>query len=509
MNRKKSLLINLLVLFLCVGALAVIGVLDIAEKNMTETDFMYATVDGHKIQVHEQDGSYYLFLPGYVSEDDIKLSREAQKHDITIMKSANLATVYITTNSGSLDKVLADKEHKESGKITVVDENGIQDVSVGLDYIKGRGNYSWNTWDKKPFKIKLSKNASVLGMGRGKDYALIANASDATLIRNDIARKLEIAVGIPYATTGRFTDLYINGDYMGNYYLCASIEVGEDRINITDIEKAQSEVFSRINENAFEIYETRTMKGWNLPEVVSDITGGYLVEREFVDRYNLEYGDFNNGFVTDAEEHFIVVSPKYCTVNEINYISDFFNEAEKEILGEEPYGKYIDVSSFAKRYMVEELIKNYDGGVSSAYYFKDKDSVSDKLYAGPGWDFDMSLGNYLDWMEFAYEDATGITGLYLSEHNSIYYKNMITHEEFNSLVHEYYRDYALDYMNSLVDTGIDEYEELLGKSAQMDRIRWADMYKEWGYAAGDSSEYESLKDFISQRTAFLSGEWLE
>ena len=509
MSKIKSLLIRLLVLAVCICGLIFIEMMDSRQNNLTDTYFMYATVDGHKIQVHEQDGSFYLFLPGYVSEKDIKLSAEAKKHDIKIMKSEGIATVYITTNSGSLDKVLADKDYKESGKITVVDENGIQNVSLGLDYIKGRGNYSWNTWDKKPFKIKLSKNASVLGMGMGKDYALIANASDATLIRNDIARKLEIAVGIPFAATGRFADLYINGDYMGNYYLCASIEVGEDRINITDIEEAQSKVFSRLNQDAFKVYETQNMKGWSLPEVVSDISGGYLVEREFVDRYNLEYNDFNNGFVTDNEEHFIVLSPKYCTVNEISYITNLFNEAEKEILGSAPYGQYIDLESFAGRYMVEELIKDYDGGVSSAYYFKDRDSIDDKIYAGPGWDFDMSLGNYLDWMEFADEDATGITELYLSDHNSIYYKNMLTHEEFNALVHEYYKDYALDYMNDLVESGIDEYQSLLCASAEMDSIRWADMYKTWGYTTNDAVQYEELKDFIKERVAFLSGEWLD
>ena len=508
MNNKKSLLIYLPVIALCIAALAVISHIDGKEKNITDTYFMYATADGHKINVFEQEGSYYLFLPGYVSEQDIKLSAEAKKHDIKIMKSENVATVYITTNSGSLDKILADKEYKESGKITVVDESGNENVASGLDYIKGRGNYSWNTWDKKPFKIKMTKAASILGMGSGKDYALIANASDATLVRNDIARRLEMAVGIPYATTGRFTDLYINGDYMGNYYLCASIEVGEERINITDIDRLQSEVFSRLNAESFSVYETQTMKGWNLPECAKDVSGGYLVEREFVDRYNLEYSDFNNGFVTSNDEHFIVVAPKYCTVNEISYLSDFFEKAEEEILGTEPYGQYIDLPSFAKRYLVEELIKNYDGGVSSAYYFKDKDSIDSKLYAGPGWDFDMSLGNYLSWMEYADEDSTGITELYLSEHNSIYYKNMLTHDEFNELVHEYYKESAQGFMKEMTESGIKQYRELLEKSAAMDSVRWADMYKEWGYSAGDAKEYQKLEGFINQRTAFLNGVWL-
>ena len=508
MSRIKTPLIYILVIALCTGVIFALGRADTADRNIEDNYFMYATVDGHRINVFEQEGEYYLFLPGYVSDEDLRFSAEAKKHDIKIMRSSGIATVYITTHSGSLDNILADKDYKETGKITVVDENGNEDTKSGLEYIKGRGNYSWNTWAKKPFKIKLSKGASILDMGSGKDYCLIANASDATLVRNDIARKLEVAVGIPYATTGQFADLYINGDYMGNYYLCASIEVGEDRINITDIDKLHQAVFSGVNEESFRVYETMNMKAWILPECVEDISGGYLVEREFVDRYNREYGQLKNGFVTSNEEHFIVASPSYCTVNEINYIADFFEAAEAEIMGSEPYGKYIDLPSFAKRYLVEELIKNYDGGVSSAYYFKDKDSVDDKLYAGPGWDFDMSLGNYLDWMEFAKEDATGITKLYLSEHNSKYFKNMLTHEEFNALVHEYYNDYALDFMDELRETGIDEYQELLRDSAAMDSIRWADMYKENGYTAGDENEYRELEQFIEQRTAFLSGEWL-
>lgn len=509
MRFDKSCIARLLVLAGCLFAVAAMTGIDVTGRGITDTDFMYARVDGQRINVFEGEGGRHLFLPGYVSEENIVFSNEAKDADLTVMKSSGIATIYITTNSGSLDNIYADKNHKERGNIRVIDENGREDVSLGLDYIKGRGNYSWNNWEKKPFKIKLSKNTSVLGLGLGKDYALIANASDATLIRNDIARKLEIALGIEYSSAGRFADLYINGDYMGNYYLCPSIEVGKGRIDITDMDETQKKVFSRLNEDAFKVYETSGMKGWNLPECVPDITGGYLVEREFIDRYELEYGSINNGFVTEGNEHFVVHSPDYCTVNEINYISDFFEKAEKEILGSKEYGRYIDVPSFAKRYLVEELIRNYDGGVSSAFYYKDRDEIDPRLHAGPGWDFDMTLGNYLDWMEYSSEDAEGITQLYLSEHNSIYYKNMLSHKEFTDLVHEYYQGCAQDFMRSLVEGGIEDCRELLKESATMDSVRWKDMYDRCGYSAGDEKSYEALSNFIERRLIFLSGEWLD
>ncbi len=316
-----------------------------------------------------------------------------------------------------------------------------------------------------------------------------------------------MAVGIPYASAGEFVALFVNGDYMGNYYFCPSIEVGADRIDITDMDLQQSKMIGRLNSDALSVYETESVKGWNIPETVTDITGGYLVEREFIDRYKLELDKIKNGFITDRGEHFIVVSPEYCTVNEINYISGWFNKVEDEIFSGGNLSEYIDADSFAKRYLVEEMLKNYDGGVSSAYYFKDRDDVDGLVYAGPGWDFDMSLGNYLDWMEYASEDATGITELYLSEHSSIYYMELAGNPVFAEKVRSSFSQEALPYMKGLVSGGIDQYEKELSASAKMDSIRWKEMYAENGYTTADHGEYEELKRFISDRIEFLEGEW--
>lgn len=506
MNKKIRLVVLPIVILFCFLLVAFIAVKDMRSKGMDVTDFMYARFGKYKINAFESEGEYYFFLPSFLNKEDVKLSHEAKKHEITYLESENIASVFLTTKSRCLDSVLADKDYKETGKITVFDKDGNLDVNLGLEYVKGRGNYSWNNWDKKPFKIKLEKEASVLGLGNGQDYALISNASDATLIRNAIARDLENAVGIPFAGEGRFVDLYINGDYMGNYYLCPSIEIGPDRVNVTDIDISQGKVVSKLNGQALSPYETPLLKGWNIPDGTSDITGGYLVEREFRERYELEYPYIKNGFITSSGEHYIVVSPQYCSKNEINYIAQFFEEIEKEILGDEPLGTIVDVDSFAKRYLVEEVTKNYDGGVSSCYYYKDSDSIDGKLYAGPGWDFDMSLGNYLEWMEYFNEDATGITRLYLSDHSSIYYRELAGNEAFLYTVKKYYKDLALPFMEYLLDQGIDAYEKELKASARMDSIRWKAMYEEKGYVSGDHQEYEELKAFIRERLDFLNKE---
>ena len=72
-------------------------------------------------------------------------------------------------------------------------------------------------------------------------------------------------------------------------------------------------------------------------------------------------------------------------------ITDWLNEAEKAIVtsNHEEYEKYIDIDSFVNYYIFEEVTKNVDlGRLSTRYFCKDG-----KLYAGPPWDMDLTMGN--------------------------------------------------------------------------------------------------------------------
>lgn len=66
-----------------------------------------------------------------------------------------------------------------------------------LDYVRGRGNITWIA-DKKPYKIKLSKKAELLGMGKNKHWALIANRYDGSMLRNRIISYISEQLGFEY-----------------------------------------------------------------------------------------------------------------------------------------------------------------------------------------------------------------------------------------------------------------------------------------------------------------------
>ena len=56
---------------------------------------------------------------------------------LCIMESANLPTLFLETDSGTIEQICADKEYEENGKLTVIDEMGNVQLNVGLSSVKG------------------------------------------------------------------------------------------------------------------------------------------------------------------------------------------------------------------------------------------------------------------------------------------------------------------------------------------------------------------------------------
>lgn len=139
-----------------------------------------------------------------------------------------LPVVYIDTQDQA---PVVSKDDYVNGSMVIKEKGEI--ASENTMRIKGRGNATW-TYPKKPYKIKLDKKAPILGMEEAKDWVLLANYCDKTLLRTGIAFKLSRLMNFPWTPDDRFVELVLNGEYMGNYQLVEPIEQGTNRVNIPD-----------------------------------------------------------------------------------------------------------------------------------------------------------------------------------------------------------------------------------------------------------------------------------
>lgn len=288
---------------------------------------------------------------------------EGEGDDSQFYSVTNLPTVSIHTVGA---EEVTSKDYYLDGIINIISQEGKNFFSDSLE-IKGRGNASWG-FPKKPYRLKLYNKARLLGSpSQSKNWTLINNYGDKTLIRNCLAFQISRCLEMEYTPWCVLVDVIFNGEYKGTYQLCDKIDIRKGRVDITEMEPT----------------DIRS------PEV----TGGYLFE---VDGYAYdEKSMFISGryqipiTIKEPDEDDIVPAQK-------NYLVTYFNRMENSLasaLYDTPqygYERYFDKASFLKHLIVGELSCNTDT-YHSVYMYKDRNS--DKIFTGPVWDFDLAFDN--------------------------------------------------------------------------------------------------------------------
>ncbi len=228
--------------------------------------------------------------------------------------------------------------------------------------IKARGNFTRTGFSKKPFKLKLDKKQSLLGLSKSKHFAILAHADDSFgYMRNYTGFNLGNRIGLPWTPSQQPVEVVINGDYRGLYFLTESIRVEESRINIQELE-----------------------------DNVSDVTlasGGYLVE---LDNYEEEnqirmpekgFGGENGAtlMVTfDTPEEYSDLQRRFIT-QQFSAINDAVGEAADSLWS------YLDLDDAVRYYIVEEILSHVESYHGSTYLFRDR-GENQKWHFSPLWD---------------------------------------------------------------------------------------------------------------------------
>lgn len=431
---------------------------------------------------------------------------------------------------------LAEQPRKEQSGIDVllVDREGRALTEGIAEGLRVRGNTSAD-WVKKPYQMAMSSATDFLGMGGAVKWNLLSNWSDKTLLRNKVTYDMATRAGMAYSPESGFVDLYLNGEYQGCYQISEKVEIGPERVAVRNLEDftlyeptpeerdlAGRALLAKEDPQQAGIEQTANglaYRGYETQVGTDDITGGYLLEIERPSRI-YESASF---FITSHGQPVTVKRPKYADKAQVQYIAGCWQTFEDALYAEDGvnpgtglhYTDYIDAESFVRKYLVEEIVRNYDASSTSQYFYKDTDRVDGRFYAGPVWDYDMSLGNPImsPLTNQNYISSVSPYGLFAAlpmDDFSIWYR-LYERDEFQSAVRKTYAETFLPLLKELEDEEIDALAAQIEASALMDGVRW-DRNKgrdQEARAREYADHIEQLKAFISTREYYLTGLWVE
>lgn len=480
---------------------------------------------GEIITGWEKEDTLYFFLPSYVSLDRLSLGRGLKwadtcdntlRYDITrtvflrpnggaaeiskkicFKHSSNVYTIFMDLKGNTPDAIT--KDGFIETEITVFSPDGNTNCHAASGLVKGRGNSTWEL-DKKPYYLKLSEKAGLCGLDPGKNWILLANAYEATKLSNKLLYDFSKAAGLHYSVDSEWADLYINGEYRGNYLVCEKIEVRSQVVDIANLEKENEKVYQ-----SCEPFVEEYQRGFLTDQSPSNITGGYLLEKDTT------IADSPCGFITDGDKCFVIKSPNNASLEEVSYIRSCFQNIE-DLMREqdERLLQHIDADSFARRYLIEEIALNSDAFITSCFYYKERNN--DKIYAGPVWDYDAVLGesNTIDYEELGnvwlnYDETTVLSmGDYRSTIAVLNWEaDFQSIPAYMDVVKQAYKDMQPQ-LEDLLYHRIDAAAAHVKQAVALDSFRWNYAESHAGHYTSFDNNIRYMKFYLAKRMNFLN-----
>lgn len=191
-------------------------------------------------------------------------------------------------------------------------------------------------------------------MKKDKDWALIANYADKTLLKNFMTYKLSSWLRADFSPDCKFAELYLNNKYLGVYLLTESLKVDKNRINIP---KDDSSYFAE---------------------------------------FDLKYKTEENVVFLEGGKPITIHYPKMIKNHERQIIKSHLDSIQSTIFSynfnEDSVSKWFDLNAYFLYYWVQEFAENRDAIFEISVHFTWR--VGQPLKMGPIWDFDLGYNGH-------------------------------------------------------------------------------------------------------------------
>ena len=414
----------------------------------------------------EIDETTDLSVFSYNKDYDLRITKgkNSESSKINFMHSSNVSTLFVNTFSGSMKKINADKNYEEAVQIELYTPHGDLEYNGKKDSIKGRGDGTWSA-EKKPYLLILSEAKDLLGMGAAEKWVLLSNPYDETCIRNKIVYDFASKIGFEWTPRCEFVDLFLNGDYAGLYLLAEKVEIRETRLNIGSDER------------------------------------NFLCRNEQADRLR----SLKNGFLTKSGRAVEITAPNVTKDQKKQIISTV--QLMEDCILNNNIECYIDLESWARQYLIDEVFGNTDADNNSSYFYCKYINDKPVIFRGPIWDYDRSIGGayYLS-NPMSFIACTPRARTQLRPYNITLYNNSLFYD---LIVETYVKDF-LPQLELLLDHEITNLAQNVYDAVLMNYARWEDSYRNTRYHnTQDDFSGSILKRFLSERISFLNSAWIQ
>lgn len=469
---------------------------------------LFSLKTGTKVNTEEiscwksDSGGFYVFLPAYVDFSAAVFNLQTQspiyindkkiangqgctdfelntaytisyeyygkKHSdkITFMQSENIATMFIKTETGNMEYIHTNKGKGEAGSLSVYTAQGVTNYNGDIELLSGRGNTSWEQYDKKSYSLDLLENVNVLGLGAAQRWVLLANAEDPTNLRNKIAFDFAKEMNLKCSPDSCWVDLYLNGEYAGLYLLCERNEVSENRLDISS--------------------QSGVLMSWE-DEVRLETKKQTYITTELGKAYRIHYPKSVSKELSQQIQN-------KCQAFE-NALFDNSSNAWLDM---------IDLESWVRKYLIDEMLGNPDGVMISHYvYFE---ALDGKMYCGPVWDYDKAMGNDSDkWYNITAPNVF-VVGRYKNFRlDNGYIPALLQKPEFSNMAKKLFKDEFLPKLNAFLSEKTPQYIAETNSAFEMNKARW------FGSASVGTlkQETEKILKYITDHNRFLQSAWVD
>ncbi len=381
------------------------------------------------------EGVFRYESPYFDTRKDLHIELTYAKTTETFTHSVVLAAIDSAINEHTLylefpRHLLTREQYVDASIAVYTQKNGqphlhhhTQDLEV-----RGRGNSTW-FMPKPPLRLRFKENTSLLGMPAARNYVLLAEYSDPSLIRNTLVHKFSRLLShIEYNLSTRTVEVYINQEYMGVYTLTEHVEIHSNKL-------------------------------W-FESAYPSLDAGYFLEQD-QRLYQSVLMEGRDWFQLGDRAYQIKV-PNPSSSAHVQFIFNQFQELENRLLLRGDYTSMMDVDNFIHYFIAQELFKNVDLGFSSVFIYK---KPHDPIRMGPLWDFDLAMGN-ANYIDYGPEGFYG----FAADKNRWYYL-MMQIPEIRMRYRDLYNDIYFDIIPLLLDM-IEPMGLALSEMAARNFNRW-------------------------------------